>query len=263
MNQLLSDLDRQKINNDYYHSLGQRWYSAQDDPVALLRAESKTRNQWVYEKIDSIDSSFEVLDVGCGGGFLSNFLSEKGLKVTGLDLSKESLEVAHIFDRLKNVNYVYGDAYALPFENQSYDIVTCMDFLEHVSRPDVVLKEISRVLKPGGMFFFHTFNRNWLAWLIVIKGVEWFVKNTPKDLHILEMFIKPNELINMMQPLGLQVKEIRGLRPKLNYPFFKTLFFREVDENFEFKWISSLWMSYTGWAKKELNLSTSGIKRLF
>ena len=251
MTLIQSDLDRQKINNDYYHGLGQKWYGAQDDPIALLRAESKTRNQWVYETLMTLNPRAAVLDVGCGGGFLSNFLAEKGLAVTGLDLSKESLEVAQIFDRSKSAKYVYGDAYLLPFADQSFEAVTCMDFLEHVSKPDVVLKEIARVLKPGGSFFFHTFNRNWLAWLLVIKGVEWFVKNTPKDLHILEMFIKPSELIQMMTPLDLKVQSLRGLRPQLNFSFFRMLIKKEVDDGFKFTWTTSTMMSYTGWAQKK------------
>ena len=135
--------------------------------------------------------------------------------------------------------------------NLLFDVVTCMDFLEHVSQPEVVLKEIARVLKPGGTFFFHTFNRNWLAWLVVIKGVEWFVKNTPKHLHILEMFIKPSELMKMMKPLGFKLRDLRGLRPQLNYSFLKMLFYGKVDDDFKFIWTRSTWMSYTGWAKKE------------
>lgn len=251
MNQIQSDLDRQKINNDYYHGLGQKWYGAQDDPIALLRAESKVRNQWVYETLMATTPTANVLDVGCGGGFLSNFLAAKGLTVTGLDLSKESLDVAHLYDHSQCAKYVYGDAYLLPFKDHSFQAVTCMDFLEHVSKPELVLKEISRVLKPGGSFFFHTFNRNWLAWLLVIKGVEWFVKNTPKDLHILEMFIKPSELKTMMEPLGLHVKDLRGLRPQLNSSFFRMLVKKEVDENFKFTWTRSTLMSYTGWAQKD------------
>ena len=250
MSQNLADLDRQKINNDYYHGLGQKWYSAKDDPIALLRAESKTRNQWVFETLSKLKADAKILDVGCGGGFLSNFLSEKGFSVTGLDLSKESLEVAKLCNHGGQAHYVYGDAYKLPFEDQSFDSVTCMDFLEHVSEPALVLKEIARVLKPGGSFFFHTFNRNWLAWLVVIKGVEWFVKNTPKDLHIIEMFIKPKELLAMIKPLGFEVKSLRGLRPTLNGAFLKLLFTREVADNFKFQWTQSTMMSYTGWAQK-------------
>jgi 2-polyprenyl-6-hydroxyphenyl methylase/3-demethylubiquinone-9 3-methyltransferase len=246
-----SEFDRKIVNNDYYHSLGRKWYSAQDDPVALLRAESKIRNAWVLEELLLQDiSSQPVLDIGCGGGFLSNFLAAHDVPVTGIDLSKESLEVAHQFDTSGRVQYLVADAYELPFKNQSFAAVTCMDFLEHVSRPGWVVQEAARVLQPGGIFFFHTFNRNWLSWLIVIKGVEWFIKNTPEHLHVKEMFIKPHELAHSMASVGLQIGRLRGLRPTINSSFWKMLKTGQIDDDFKFQWTSSTWMSYTGWAQK-------------
>lgn len=247
-----SKADRDIVNNDYYHSLGQRWYTAKDDPVALLRAESRTRNPWIHELIQSYYSveQAHILDVGCGAGFLSNFLSEKGFKVTGIDLSQESLQVARLRDPTLKATYTYADAYQLPFANQSFEVVTCTDFLEHVSKPQLVLSEIERVLKPGGLFFFHTFNKNLLAWLIVIKGVEWFVKNTPKNLHVLGMFIKPEDLIRDLEDLHFSVKEVKGLRPRLNSSFWELLATGIVSDSFEFQWTRSTLMSYTGWAQK-------------
>jgi 2-polyprenyl-6-hydroxyphenyl methylase / 3-demethylubiquinone-9 3-methyltransferase len=246
----LSQADKDLVNNDYYHQLGKRWYTAQDDPVALLRAESKIRNPWVHQLIKDHFSKARILDVGCGGGFLSNYLAKQKWQVTGLDLSRESLAIAENHDSTESVRYMYGDAYKLPFSDKSFDVVTCMDFLEHVSDPGAVLKEIHRVLKNSGLFFFHTFNRNFLSWLIVIKGVEWFVKNTPRHLHVLPLFIKPKELRRDLENLGFDVREIKGLRPSLNSSFRKMLRVGVIDDNFSFKWTSSTLMSYSGWAKK-------------
>jgi 2-polyprenyl-6-hydroxyphenyl methylase/3-demethylubiquinone-9 3-methyltransferase len=246
-----SQLDRKLINNDYYHELGKKWYTAEDDPVALLRAESKTRNPWIIAILNAHFKKPKILDVGCGGGFLSNALGSVGFDVTGIDISKESLEAAKSFDSSKSVSYIYGDAYKLPFPDSSFEAVTCMDFLEHVDKPEQVLKEISRVLKPNGLFFFHTFNRNPLAWLIVIKGVEWFVKNTPENLHVINMFIKPSELKSWLKELNFEVKEMQGLRPVLNKSFFKMLKTGIVDKDFSFKWTGSTLMSYTGCARKK------------
>ena len=128
------------VNNELYHDLGERWYHADDDPVALLRSEAKIKNPWVVSRIRSAfpnrnPGDIKVLDVGCGAGFLSNDLSKDGYSVTGLDLSEPSLRVAKNYDETGKVNYVNGNAYALPFEAQSFDIVCSMDFLEHVDDP--------------------------------------------------------------------------------------------------------------------------------
>ncbi len=107
-----------KVNNDIYDTYGDRWYTADDDPVALLRAESKTKTPWIIQKITDhayLSSSTKVLDVGCGAGFLSNELAKVGLQVTGVDLSEESLKVAHLYDETKSVVYQTADAYYLPF----------------------------------------------------------------------------------------------------------------------------------------------------
>src|SRR5690606_17460525 len=184
-----------KINNEIYDSLGERWYTAYDDPIALLRAENRVKLPWIVERIimHKIENPL-ILDVGCGAGFLCNELSEKGYRVKGIDLSRESLAIARQYDKTKLVEYQIADAYKLPFQANSFDVITCLDFLEHVDRPHEVIREISRVLKPGGLFFFHTFNRNILSWLLIIKAVELLVKNTPKDMHVIDLFIKPSEL---------------------------------------------------------------------
>ena len=151
-----------QVNNEIYHELGDRWYTAKDDPVALLRAESRARNPWIVAEIRAAfpNKSPNVLDLGCGGGFLSNELARQGFDVTGLDASVQSLEIARRFDSTGRVHYQEGDALQLHYASNSFQVVTAMDFLEHVDRPDLVIAQASRVLINGGMFFFHTFNRN-------------------------------------------------------------------------------------------------------
>lgn len=240
--------DRDKINNAFYDDLGERWFIAEDDPVALLRAEGNARRPWVEQVLAGRE--YKILDVGCGAGFLTSALAERGHQVTGVDASVATLEMARQRDPLGRIQYVQGDAYALDFADHSFDVVTAMDFLEHVSDPKRVLDEVRRVLKPGGLFFFHTFNRNWLAWLIVIKGVEWFVKNTPPDLHVLSLFIKPSELQFWLEERGFQVQELRGLRPALaQKAFWRMLFTGKVAANFRFVWTQNLWLGYSGVAQ--------------
>lgn len=244
-----------RINNAIYNTLGERWYTAYDDPIALLRAENKIKTSWILKHIQQMNLIDPlILDVGCGAGFLCNELSEKGFKVKGIDLSFESLEIAQAYDQTGRVEYIQGDAYALNIPSSSVDIVTCLDFLEHVDRPQDVINEISRVLRPGGLFFFHTFNRNFISWLVIIKAVEILVKNTPKDMHVLELFIKPGELIKYAKAAGIEVSEMTGLKPKFSTIPLSALFSRVVPMSLEFELTSSLLLSYLGMGiKSELS----------
>lgn len=241
-----------KVNNDYYNHLGERWYSAEDDPIAVLRVEQEAKNPWVERIISSYmqTDDIKIADIGCGAGFLSNELAKKYSYVTGLDASKSSLEMAKSKDTTGSVEYVLGDAYNLVYEDNSMDVVCAMDFLEHVERPTEVIAECSRVLRPGGLFFFHTFNRNFLSWLVVIKFMEWFVPNTPKNLHVLHLFIKPHELENMMTASGLEKQEMVGIGPRFNWSFIRSIFKRRVLPGFGFKVGGPTFLGYMGYAVK-------------
>ncbi len=237
------------INNDFYDTLGARWYTASDHPVALLRAENAVRTPWIIDVISAkCPEHCKVLDIGCGAGMLTNRLAERKHQVTGVDLSPDSLKVARMQDLTKSVKYIQANAEALPFDDASFDVVTALDLLEHVHHPQTVIREAARVLKPGGLFFFHTFNRNFLSWLLVIKGVEWAVRNTPKHMHVYDLFIKPEELANMCELAGIESIEMRGLNPKLNsLSLLKMLCTRKVPADFRFQFSSSLKMGYIGY----------------
>ncbi len=237
------------VDNSIYEKYGEKWYTTFEDPVAILRAESIAVIPWVIEKIRTI-KGHSVLDIGCGGGFLSNELGMKGLDVTGVDLSPMSLEVAANHDRSGKVKYQVADAYQLPFADETFDVVTAMDFLEHVEDPKKVILEASRVLKPGGIFIFHTFNRNILSWLVIIKFVEWIVKNTPKNMHILRLFITPDELTKYCRESKMQVEEMKGLRPVWSSIPIRNLLSGVVPKSMRFKITNSLLMSYLGVARK-------------
>lgn len=244
----------EKIDNSIYDQLGERWYTAHDDPVALLRAESKLRNPWVIRVLREqfSEKPARVLDLGCGAGFLSNELARAGFAVTGVDASVESIEVARRYDTAKTVNYVIGDANRLSFENETFDAVCAMDFLEHVEDPLRAIQEASRVLKPGGLFFFHTFNRNWISKFVAIRMVEWLVKNTPKNMHVHHMFITPKELSAYCEKSGMTVREFVGIKPKLfSRSVFRALFTGVVPEDFSFEFTKSLAVGYSGVATKK------------
>lgn len=240
-----------EIDNSIYDRYGERWYSAYDDPVALLRAENKTKFPWILNKLRTLcDHKGTILDVGCGGGFLSNELARQGYTVTGVDVSPESLKVAAAHDVTGTVKYEVADAFKLPYPDESFDALTAMDFLEHIENPELVIKEFSRVLKPGGLFFFHTFNRNPLSWLVIIKLLEWFVKNTPKNMHVIRLFIKPRELSEYAQRAGLQVMSMVGIRPVFSSIDWKMVTTGIVSPQMEFKLTKGTLLSYMGVAQK-------------
>jgi 2-polyprenyl-6-hydroxyphenyl methylase / 3-demethylubiquinone-9 3-methyltransferase len=265
------------VNNAFYDGLGDRWYEAYDDPVALLRAEGRLKNPWVADRIRSHleGKPGRILDIGCGAGFLANALAAEGHRVSGVDMSRGSLEVARARGERSMAAggaasaavtapaapgvpvvpaapaaYRVADAYQLPFREAAFDAVVALDFLEHVTDPGRVIAEAARVLRPGGLFFFHTFNRNRLAWLIVIKGLEWFVRNTPEHMHVLPLFIKPGELEAYCRESGLRPEEMTGIRPALGPPFWKMLATRRVPADFRFVLTASLNISYLGYAIK-------------
>jgi 2-polyprenyl-6-hydroxyphenyl methylase/3-demethylubiquinone-9 3-methyltransferase len=240
------------VNNDIYASLGERWYDAHDDPVALLRAEARHRNPWLQERmLERLGPGpHDVLDVGCGAGFLTNPLAQAGHNVSGLDAAHEALSVARAHDLTGRVDYRQGDALSMPYSDASFDVVAAMDFLEHVEQPERAIGEMARVLRPGGLFFFHTFDRNWLSWLVVIKGVEWFVKNVPPDMHVLRLFLRPGEVKAMCAGHGLVVEELVGSRPRLGLPLLRLAASGVVPPDLEFTRSGSTRLGYTGLARK-------------
>jgi 2-polyprenyl-6-hydroxyphenyl methylase/3-demethylubiquinone-9 3-methyltransferase len=242
------------VNNAIYAALGEQWYSSEDSPMALLRAESKLRNPWVAARLSEAfaDRPCRVLDVGCGAGFLSNYLAAKGAAVTGIDTSRDALAVAHEHDTSGRARYLEADALSLPFADGSFDAVCAMDFLEHVETPERAIAEASRVLAPGGLFFFYTFNRTFWSWLVIIKGVDWFVRNAPPHLHVLHLFLKPKEVRTACLAHGLEAPQLIGVRPKLTLPLWKMLLAGRVASDFAFTFTRSRQLGYTGVARKHM-----------
>jgi 2-polyprenyl-6-hydroxyphenyl methylase/3-demethylubiquinone-9 3-methyltransferase len=194
----------------------------------------------------------KVLDIGCGAGFLSNELAQAGHEVSGIDQSEESLKIARKYDGTKSAHYQLANAYALPFSDRYFDVVCAMDFLEHVEDPGKVIAEASRVLKPGGIFFFHTFNKNLLAYFVIIKLVEWLLPKTPKNLHLLRLFITPRKLEQMCSNHGLKTQVTLGLRPNFaTRAFWASVFSRKIHKDFRFSFTGSTLLSYMGYARRE------------
>jgi 2-polyprenyl-6-hydroxyphenyl methylase/3-demethylubiquinone-9 3-methyltransferase len=243
------------INNEFYNELGTDWLDRFDHPIALLRAENAVRAPWIaselQQRLGRLGKNPSFLDVGCGAGLLTNYLSKLGIPTSGIDLSESSLQVARQTDVTAKVDYRVANAYSLPYETASFNAVSALDILEHVEEPHLLIAEASRVLKPGGLFFFHTFNRNFLSYLLVIKGVDWFIRNAPKNMHVYPLFIKPKELEEQLNFHNLKAVCWRGLAPNIfRSSSLKMVFTRKVPADFSFRFCKSLKIGYCGIAIK-------------
>ncbi|MDP3776528.1 bifunctional 2-polyprenyl-6-hydroxyphenol methylase/3-demethylubiquinol 3-O-methyltransferase UbiG [Methylotenera sp.] len=166
--------------------------------------------------IDSLASlsGKRVLDVGCGGGILSESMYFKGADVTGIDLGEKALNVAklHQLESGAKVSYILTSVEQLALEQPaSFDIVTCMEMLEHVPDPASIVAACAKLVKPGGAVFFSTINRNPKAYLFTVLGAEYILNMLPKGTHDYAKFIKPSELSNWVRQSGLTVAGMRGM----------------------------------------------------
>ena len=160
-------------------------------------------------------SGKRVLDVGCGGGILAESMAALGAQVTGIDLAKKSLKVAQLHSMESGIAVEYRciavEALAEADPGQ-YDVVTCMEMLEHVPNPDSVIASCTKLARPGGHLFFSTLNRKPVAWLQAILGAEYLLQLLPRGTHDYERFIKPSELARSMRQHGLSLRELKGMQ---------------------------------------------------
>jgi len=155
-----------------------------------------------------------VVDVGCGGGILSESMSARGADVTGIDLGEKALKVAelHRLESGASVNYRLIEVEALAQEQpESFDVVTCMEMLEHVPDPAAVVRACATLVKPGGHVFFSTLNRNPKSYLFAVIGAEYVLNMLPKGTHEYAKFIKPSELAEWAREASLTVSGMRGM----------------------------------------------------
>lgn len=159
-------------------------------------------------------SGKQVLDVGCGGGILSESMAQRGAQVTGIDLAEKSLQVAqlHALEAKVQLDYRCVTVEALAQEKpQTFDVVTCMEMLEHVPDPASVVRACAALVKPGGHVFFSTLNRNAKAYLMAVVGAEYVLNLLPRGTHDYSKFIKPSELAAWMRQAGLELQHQTGV----------------------------------------------------
>jgi len=194
-----------------FSELAHRWW----DPASEfkpLHDINPLRLGWINGKADLLDKT--VLDVGCGGGILTESMAAAGAKVTGIDLSEKALSVArlHLFESGHSVDYRLISAEDLAAEMPAhFDVVTCMEMLEHVPDPASTIAACARLVKPGGHVFFSTLNRNLKAYVQAIIGAEYVLNMLPRGTHEYAKFIKPSELSRHCRNAGLDTHELIGL----------------------------------------------------
>ena len=194
-----------------FSELAHRWW----DPQSEFRPLHEI-NPLRLDYIDRIAAlrGKAVLDVGCGGGILAEAMAARGARVTGIDLADKPLKVAqlHLLESKLDVNYrnIAVEALAQEAPN-SFDVVTCMEMLEHVPDPGSVVRACTALLKPGGHAFFATLNRNPKSYLFAIIGAEYVLKLLPRGTHDYARFIKPSELSAICRSAGLDVSSLIGM----------------------------------------------------
>ena len=195
-----------------FNDIASRWWdpSGEFKPLHLL---NPVRLSYISDELQGLFGK-TVIDIGCGGGILAESMARTGAKVTGLDMAEDSLNVArlHALEAGVDVNYQQATAEQYAAQHSSaFDVVTCMEMLEHVPEPMSVIQACADLAKPGATLFFSTLNKTWKAYLLAIVGAEHVMKLVPKGTHEFSKFIRPSVLMQYIEQAGLEVTDATGL----------------------------------------------------
>ncbi|AFR02538.1 bifunctional 2-polyprenyl-6-hydroxyphenol methylase/3-demethylubiquinol 3-O-methyltransferase UbiG [Pectobacterium brasiliense] len=204
------NVDHQEIAK--FEAIASRWWDLEGEFKPLHRI-NPLRLGYISQHAEGLFGK-KVLDVGCGGGILAESMAREGADVTGLDMGAEPLQVArlHALESGVAVDYVQETVEAHAHAHPGlYDVVTCMEMLEHVPDPQSVVQACAKLVKPGGHVFFSTINRNAKAWMMAVIGAEYVLKMVPRGTHDIKKFIRPAELMHWVDSTPLREKHITGL----------------------------------------------------
>ncbi len=195
-----------------FEALAARWWDPNSE-FKPLHDINPLRLGYIAEKAGGLHNK-RVLDVGCGGGILAESMALQGAQVTGIDMGEAPLSVAelHLLESGAEVTYQQTTAETLAArEPASFDVVTCMEMLEHVPEPSSTIAACAQLVKPGGHVFFSTINRNPKSYLFAIIGAEYLLKLLPRGTHDYKKFIRPAELDSWARSAGLEVQDVTGM----------------------------------------------------
>ena len=256
-----------KINNDIYDEFAQTWWDENEFLYLLKVMVNPWRVPYFKQALANHYgqdlSQIRLLDIGSGGGVLAEEFAALGCRVTGIDISPKSIDVAraHAARSGLSIDYRVGSGTSLPFDDDSFEAVTCCDVLEHISDWKQVIAEVGRVLDPNGLFLFDTINRTLNSRVTFIFGLQQFplTRLMPADTHRWEMFITPKELTAAIQEHGLVVQDMKGGKIAKNP--LSTLWdvrqqkqgkisFGELGRRLQLKLDADLSLNYLGYARK-------------
>eukprot|EP00761_Pharyngomonas_kirbyi_P004567 gb/GECH01004572.1/.p1 GENE.gb/GECH01004572.1/~~gb/GECH01004572.1/.p1 ORF type:complete len:332 (+),score=48.40 gb/GECH01004572.1/:1-996(+) len=254
------------IDNALYHDLGDEGWWSHNGPVSGLHKMNKVRvsffdrNLRRHLNVDPQDSSTEappvwILDIGCGGGILTEEMARQGYHLTGIDVSHQSLQVARDHSKKSGlsdrIQYQSGSATELPFPNDCVDGIVISDVLEHIHDLPKAISEMARVLRPGGVLVFDTMNRTLISYFISILTVQEVFQWVPRDTHNWDMFVTPKEVQQLMAKNDLILCDVAGISPQISIKsILQSLITKSVQMNFT--QTNDLSNSYMGCAVKSL-----------
>lgn len=213
-----------------FEALANRWWDPHSE-FKPLHDINPLRLNYIDERAPLAGK--QVLDVGCGGGLLSEGMARRGAHVTGIDMGEAPLSVARLHSLESKVKVDYRQITVEELAEEcpgEFDVVTCLEMLEHVPQPGSVLKACAQLLKPGGQLFVSTINRNPKSWLFAIVGAEYLLQLLPKGTHEWRKFIRPSEMAEHLRDAGLDVRDLTGMTYN---PFTKHYRLgRDVDVNY-------------------------------